>query len=147
MVAEAEDVDAGELGRLSRRCELTQPTRVRTGSRPASRDEIAIGEHEIDSPPEVGERAPELLGDPRLPGCSGSSLRRTKIVTHVVIGEDLCGEPYVPTRPHFLVEAHDELLVHLGVHQIDDPSDEARNHASLRRVRCRSLARVCGNVP
>ena len=115
VVAEAEDVDPGELGRFPVGASPAPPTRVRAGSGPSSRNEIAIGKHEIDSPPKVGECAPELLRDPRLPGCSGSSLRRTKIVTHVVIGEDHCGEPYVSTRPHFLVEAHDELLVRVGV--------------------------------
>jgi hypothetical protein len=91
---------------------------VCTGSRPASRDQVVLREHEIDPPLKIGESVPKLLRDARLPGGSGSRLRRTKIVTHVVVGEDLSGEANVPTRPDFLVEAHDKSLVGARVHRI-----------------------------
>src|SRR6266508_1351341 len=116
VVAEAEDVDAREVSPSPRRCETAPAARVCTGSSPASRDQVVLREYEIDPPPKIGERVPELLRDARLPGGSGSRLRRAKIVTHVVVGEDLCGEADVPTGPDLLVEAHDESLVGVGVH-------------------------------
>src|SRR6266545_6536308 len=117
VVAEAEDVDSRELGPFPGGCEPAPATGVRTGRGPASRYQVALREHEIDPPLKIGKPVPELLCDPRLPVGSGSRLRGTKIVTRVIVGENLCGEADVPMRPDFFVEAHDKLLVGLGVHR------------------------------
>jgi hypothetical protein len=89
---------------------------VRTRSSPASSDEVAVAEHKIDAPLEVGKRALELLGDQRLSGGPRSCSCRTKVVTDVVVGKHFLGELDVSTGPNLLVEPTNECLVRIDIH-------------------------------
>jgi len=116
VVAEAEDVHAGELGVLAT-WRRASPTPC-LGSRccPSRRNQIILREHEIDSPAKVGEGFAELRGNPGLPASSRFCLGRPEIVTHVVVGEDLVRERCVSVRPNFVVEPKHETLVRLRIH-------------------------------
>jgi hypothetical protein len=76
LIAEAEDVHAGEGRLLSRRCDIAPGAGVCTSCSPASGDEVAIAQDEIDAPFEVRKRTAELLCDQRLSGGSRWRLRR-----------------------------------------------------------------------
>jgi hypothetical protein len=72
---------------FSRRCDIAPSTGVRTGSRPASGDEVAVGKDKVDVPLDIRKREPELLGDERLARATRSRLRRPKIVADIVVHE------------------------------------------------------------
>src|SRR6186997_2058407 len=91
LVAEPEDVDAGKGHPFARWSYVAPGTGVRTRRGPASCDEIAVPEDEIDLPVEVRKRATELLCDRRLSSRPWCGLRRSKVVTDVVVGEHLLG--------------------------------------------------------
>jgi hypothetical protein len=118
VVAEPEDVYAGEFSAPAGRSQIGPAAGVGAGSSPASGDEVVLGENEINPPIKIREGVAKCFRDSRLSCSSRSRLRGAQIVTHVAIREDLFGEADVPTCPDFLIEALDDSLVRVDVHRL-----------------------------
>jgi hypothetical protein len=114
VLAETEDIDAGELDVFSGWFKISPAPGVRPGSCPASGNHVGFAKQDVDPPLEVGKCLSELFGDSGLSGGTGSCLGWAKIVADVVVGEHLACEADVSARPHFLVEPADQPLVRPG---------------------------------
>jgi hypothetical protein len=117
VVAESEDVHARERRTLARRRNVAPRPGMGARGGPASRDQVAIAEHEIDLPVDVRKRASELLCDQGLPGRARRRVGRAKVVTDVVVREHFVGKTDVSAGPDLLVETANERFVRLDVHR------------------------------